>query len=268
MHTPLCNHAKGDPEEYAAAAEARNLKGIIFTCHNPGPNGFSPKVRMRPDQFDAYVAMVARARDAYRGRVDVRLGLECDYLPDMEDYLADLLQRADFHHVLGSVHPQLPYYRRRYDDGDARAMQRTYFQHLAQAAESGLFDTISHPDLVKNVYSEAWHIDQILDLIRETLDRIAAAGVAMELNTSGVHKRVREMNPNPTMLAEMRARHIPVVIGSDAHEPKRVAADFEQAFTLLEEAGYEHTSFFLERRRHTVPIAQARASLQGTPVTT
>lgn len=267
MHTPLCNHAKGDPEEYAAAAEARNLKGVIFTCHNPGPNGFSPKVRMRPDQFDEYVAMVERARDAYRGRVDVRLGLECDYLPDMEDYLADLLHRADFHHVLGSVHPQLPYYRRRYDDGDARAMQHTYFQHLAQAAESGLFDTISHPDLVKNVYSEAWRIDQILDLIRETLDRIAAAGVAMELNTSGVHKRVREMNPNPTMLAEMRARDIPVVVGSDAHEPKRVAADFDQAFTLLEEAGYEHTSFFLERRRRTVPIAQARASLQGTPVT-
>ena len=40
-HTPLCKHARGEPEEYAAVAEARGLKGIIFTCHCPLPDGIS-----------------------------------------------------------------------------------------------------------------------------------------------------------------------------------------------------------------------------------
>ncbi len=33
MHTPLCRHAKGEPEEYALMAEQRGLRGIVVTCH-------------------------------------------------------------------------------------------------------------------------------------------------------------------------------------------------------------------------------------------
>ncbi len=60
-HTPLCKHAIGEPEEYAEAAAARGLRGVIITCHNPMPAGFSPRVRMRADQLDDYVNLVARA---------------------------------------------------------------------------------------------------------------------------------------------------------------------------------------------------------------
>jgi hypothetical protein len=35
MHTPLCKHAWGEPEEYAQQALKAGLKGIIFTCHCP-----------------------------------------------------------------------------------------------------------------------------------------------------------------------------------------------------------------------------------------
>lgn len=262
MHTPLCKHASGQPEEYAAAAARRGLAGIVITCHNPGPSpDWSPQVRMSIDQFDEYVAMVARAREAWHGRVDVRLGLECDYLPGMETWIESLLNRAAYHHVLGSIHPQLDYYRDAYDHGDPVAFQQTYFDHLAQSAESGLFDTVAHPDLVKNVFPRAWHMDRLLDDVRRSLDRIAATGVAMELNTSGLHKRIREMNPNPTILTEMRLRDIPVVIGSDAHDPSRVGADFLPAMDLLAAAGYTQTSFFLDRQRHNVSLENARASL-------
>lgn len=263
MHTPLCKHAKGEPEEYAAAGAARGLAGIIFTCHNPGPTpDWSPKVRMGIEQFDEYIALVGRARAAWNGRLDIRLGLECDYLPGMESWLEGLLNRADFHHVLGSIHAPLTYYRNIFDHGDPLAFQQTYFDHLAQSAESGLFDTLAHPDLVKIVYPEEWRLDRLRDDVRRSLDRIAATGVALELNTSGLNKRVREMNPGPLMLAEMKARDIPVVLGSDAHEPGRVAADFLPALDMLEEAGYTAVSFFLDRQRHDVSLAAARASLQ------
>lgn len=264
MHTPLCKHASGEPEEYAASAAARGLAGIVFTCHNPGPSpDWSPQVRMDLDQLDEYIDIVAQAREAWHGRIDVRLGLECDYLPGLESWLAELLSRADFHHVLGSIHPQLDYYRDIYDHGDPFVYQQTYFDHLAQAAESGLFDTLAHPDLVKNVFPQDWRLDRLLDDVRRSLDRIAATGVAMELNTSGLQKRVREMNPNPTMLAEMQARAIPVVLGSDAHNPGRVAADFLPALDLLASAGYTQISYFLHRQRHDLSLTAARASLAG-----
>lgn len=264
MHTPLCKHAKGDPEDYAAVAEERGLKGIVITCHNPGPDkNFSSRVRMAPEELDEYVALVERARQAWHGRIDVRLGLECDYIPGMEPFLERLLGKADFHYVLGSIHPQLPYYREIYDDGDAQRLFETYFTHLAMAAETGLFDALAHPDLVKNVYHTQWSLDRVWDAMNASLDRIAQTGVAVELNTSGLHKTVREMNPNGRMLAEIGTRQIPVVVGSDAHEPRRVAADFGRAFDLLDEAGVAEISFYLDRQRHSIPIEAARASLNG-----
>ena len=260
-HTPLCTHAHGEPVEYAAAALERGLRGIIFTCHCPLPDRISHAVRMAPEQFDAYVALIADARERFAGRLDVRLGLESDYYPGVEPWLEKLHARVPLHHVLGSIHPQVPDYRSWYFRGDWFAYQQTYFDHLARSAESGLFDTLAHPDLIKNESPADWDFTRILPFIERALDRIAKTGIAMELNTSGVNKAIREINPSPTILRLMHARGIPVVIGADAHRPTRVADGYADALRTLHDAGYREVSFFLDRRRQSVPIAAALASL-------
>jgi histidinol-phosphatase (PHP family) len=251
-HTPLCKHAHGPPQEYAAAAEARGLKGIIFTCHCPLPDGISAGVRMSPEQYEDYVALVAEARAAFAGRVDVRLGLESDYYPGVEPWLEKLHARHPLHHVLGSVHMQVPEYRARFFRGDWFDYQQTYFQH---------YDTLAHPDLVKNEAPAEWDLRRIQPYIERALDRIAATGVAMELNTSGRQKTIPEFNPGLTQLGLMRARGIPVVLGADAHAARRVGADYGDALRTLQAAGYTEVSFFLDRQRQSVPISDALASL-------
>lgn len=268
MHTPLCKHAYGEPETYAAVAEEQGLKGIIVTCHNPINEPWGSRLRMRLEEFETYLAMVERARQAWAGRIDVRLGLESDYAPGMEPWLEDLHNRADFHYILGSVHPQLDEYKKRYFNGDVLAFQHTYFEHLAMAAETGLFDTLSHPDIIKIVHPNQWRLDPLLDHIGRCLDRVAATGIAMELNTSGLQKVPAEMNPGPAILTEMQRRNIPVVVGADAHVARRVAADFEKAFDMLQQAGYTQVSIFLNRERQDIDIDLARQSLRSSvPVT-
>lgn len=257
MHTPLCQHARGMPEAYAQAAGERGLDGIIMTCHNPMPEGYSAGTRMRGDQMDEYVAMVHAAREKMAGVVDVRLGLECDYLPEFEPWLEKQLAEGSFEYVLGSVHPQLKDYTRRYPRQSSVQFQKQYFELLAAAAETGLFHTLSHPDLVKKVEADHWNPEAILDHIKRCLDRIAATGTAMELNTAGhKNKPLNEFYPAPVILREMRRREIPVVIGSDAHDPHHVADAFPEALRYLAEAGYEHTHLFLGSQRFTVSIAE------------
>lgn len=260
MHTPLCRHALGGPEEYAAVAHKRGLAGIVVTCHNPWPNGYMSDSRMLEEEWSEYLAMVERAREACAGWCDVRAGVEADFWPGHEAAIAKLVESAPLHHVLGSVHPYGEYqdiYRR---EGDLK-FQEYYFEHLAQAAETRIFDTIAHPDLIKNMVPD-WYVKRIMPTIQRALDRIAATGVAMELNTSGLNKAVPEMNPGPEMLREMAIRGIPLVIGSDAHWPSRAAARWEEAMDNAEAAGYREISFFLNRQRQDVPISVARSSLR------
>jgi HisJ family histidinol phosphate phosphatase len=261
MHTPLCKHAEGQPEEYAEMALQRGLKGIVFTCHSPMPDNFWQEVRMAPEEFPEYVAMVDRATQTYAGKLDVRLGMETDYFPGFEWWAEKLNEQADFHHVLGSVHFFSPEYKAKFWKGDLMDFYRTYFRHVADSAETGLFDTLAHPDLVKNFYPDLYDFEKLQDTIEECLDRIAKTGVAMELNSSGIHKKYPELNPGPKMLSLMKARNIPVVIGSDSHSPRRVGADFHFAMDSLEEAGYQKISYFLNRKRYDVGISDVRNSL-------
>ena len=46
------------------------------------------------------------------------------------------------------------------------------------------------------------------------------------------------------------------------HIPDRVADGFEEALTLLLDAGFEQVSYFLNRKRYEIPIVDALASLK------
>jgi histidinol-phosphatase (PHP family) len=265
MHTPLCRHAVGQPEEYATVALSRGLTGITFTCHAPMPEGFHPEVRMSSEEFDDYVALVTRAAEAFRGQLDIRLGLESDWLPGMEKWLTALHQRAPLHHVLGSVHYFSDEYREMFFQDNVDEFCRTYFEQLADSAESGLFDTLAHPDLIKNFAPDEWQFEKYQDCIETALARIARTGVAMELNTSGLYKPYAEVNPGPDILSMMCDYQIPVVLGSDSHRPGRVAEFFDYALHLLEAVGYEKISYFVNRQRHDISIHEAHEILEKPP---
>lgn len=262
MHTPLCKHAWGEPEEYAQQALKAGLKGIIFTCHCPMPDGFWPTVRMSESEFDTYVALVQRAADAFKGKLDIRLGIESEYFPGYEDYISKLHQRAEFHYVLGAVHWQAKEYLNKFETGTIENFRRTYFDHLAKSAESGLYDCLAHPDLVKNYHPDSWCFAIVKNSVATALDRIAATGVAMELNTSGLNKSYSEMNPGNEMLRMMAERKIPIVVGSDSHRPIRVGEHFVTALNNLTEAGFEKVSYFLNRQRIDLKISDVLASLK------
>lgn len=264
-HTPLCKHAFGELDEYAAVALTRGFKGITFTCHCPLPDGFSSSVRMSPEQYEDYVSLIGATREKFGGKLDVRLGLESDFYPGVEPWLEELHARVPLSHVLGSVHYQVSDYRKIYYKNDVLAYQQLYYEHLALSAETGLYDTLAHPDLIKNESPLDWDFRRIQPYIERALDRIAATGVAMELNTSGVQKALSEMNPSPSQLLLMRERDIPVVIGADAHVPERVGDGYAKALNLLLDAGYSEVSFFIDRQRQTLPIAEAIASLRQAP---
>lgn len=257
VHTYLCKHADGDPEDYLAAATARGLPEICFTDHAPAPCGYDPKHRMMIDQVPTYHNILAGLpRD---GACKVRVGIEADYYPDCEQFLRPWLESQPFDLVMGSVHyiqgwgfdnpDNLPVW----ETVDVEQTWRRYFELVGRLAQSRLFDMVAHLDLPKKFGHRPRHA-ALVDAAKRALDQVAAAGMGIELNTSGLRRKVAEIYPAQAILELARARDIPICFGSDAHQPEEVGHAFDKAVRLARAAGYTACARFVKRRLSLVPL--------------
>lgn len=258
MHTPLCGHALGHPKQYAATAVRRGLGEIGFSEHNPMPEKFDDW-RMELEDFPAYLTMIEEARTAYPG-LPIRLGLECDFLPGKEAWIRELAGKADFDYLIGAVHYISPNWDvdnplklDRWKEQPVEETWSRYFHAVGQAAQSGLFDFLAHPDLVKKF----GHIPpgDLRPYYREALDALEASKMAIEVSTAGLRKEVGEIYPSVPFLQEAHRRGIPVLLSSDSHNPEEVGYEFQRALDLVRETGYRELTAFRKRQKIRIPIS-------------
>jgi histidinol-phosphatase (PHP family) len=204
--------------------------------------------------IEAYVDAVS---DAKRRGLPVKLGLEVDYEPGREDETRELLEPYPWDFLLGSVHfvDDLAV------DGEPRLIDavgteeawRRYFGVLGNAARSGLFDSLSHPDLVK-IFGRRPDRSVVHELHEQIADAVADSGTAIEVSSAGLRKPVGELYPDPALLAAFRARGVRATLASDAHQPSLVGKDFDLARELLRSAGYDTITVFELRESRQVPL--------------
>jgi histidinol-phosphatase (PHP family) len=247
-------------EPYVEAAQAAGVDEICFTEHvyyflQTRPLWHVPYHTERcAFDLDPYVTVILEAKQ--RG-LPVKLGLEVDYEPGREDDTRDLLSPYPWDFLLGSVHfidgLGVDGHPRLVDEVGVDAAWRRYFEELAAAAASGLFDSLAHPDLAK-VFGARPERALEEELHEQAVEAITATGVAVEVSTAGLRKPVGELYPHPHLLELCRAHGVPVTLGSDAHEAGLVGRDFDRAFELLRAAGYATITAFDGRRPRQVPF--------------
>ena len=255
MHTPLCHHAEGHPREYVEVAKQNGLDEIGFSDHNPMPEQFD-EWRMAPDDLTNYIDLIDEARQAHQDYT-IRIGLECDYIRGYENHIRELAQRHPFDYFIGSVHyiqdgwdVDNPHKLSRWEEFGVEDVWKMYFSCYRDAACSGLFDFLGHPDLVKKF--AYYPKGDLKRFYLETLDAIADHHMAIEMNTAGWHKEVKEVYPSFEFLEEAYKREIPILINSDAHHPSEVGRDFDKALKIAWQIGYREINRFIQRER--VPV--------------
>jgi histidinol-phosphatase (PHP family) len=207
------------------------------------------------DDLDDYCAFV-------REETDLRLGIEADFLAGPEDRMANLLEGRDWDYVVGSVHflKDNAVDMDRYDvwetgARDPDAVWRRYFETLGEAARSGMFDILAHPDLVKVWGSAAPLPDRDPRFYYElAMDGIAESDVAIEVSTAGLRKPVGEIYPAPAFLEMCLEAGRPVALSSDAHTPNDLAYRYEEALEYLDRLGVDRLAVFEGRQRRLEPI--------------
>lgn len=250
LHTPMCGHAVGEPKDYVEMALQRGLDEMGFSDHvilHVDRREYS----MRLDQLPRYVRRVETLQRLFP-KLPIKLGVEVDYSPGSVEKIRAVLRRHSFDYVLGSVHSMGDWffddnrYLAEYQRRDIDQVYEKYFRLVQEAALSGLFDIMAHPDLIKFGYKSK---DDPQSLYGETVEAFKEAGICVEVNTSGLRKPVREIYPNREFLKLCLENRIPVTLGSDAHQPKEAGQDLEKAISLLKSVGYKELTLFNERKR-------------------
>lgn len=257
MHTIFCKHAEGDVAEYVDAAQRKSLPEICFTDHVPAPDGYDPRNRMILDVFPEYERKVSAVQSS--ASPEVLFGLEGDYYEGGVEFLKTWLPKQKFDLVIGSIHYirdwgfDNPAERKIWDSVDVTQTWRDYFALVGKLADTRLFDVVAHLDLPKK-FGYRPSDKAVKEMAQPALDRIAAVGMGIELNTSGLRRPVKEIYPSPFLLDLAREREIPICFGSDAHSPRDVGYAFDQALKLARDVGYKECLRFRGRERKLVPL--------------
>ncbi len=207
------------------------------------------------DDLDAYCEFVRSA--------DLRLGVECDFVPGAEERTEELLAARDFDFVVGSVHFV--------GEGDAAVdhdgfdvwegeacpeeIWTRYFEAFGRCARSGLFDILAHPDLVK-VWGNGRPLPEgdLRRFYEPAVEAILAGGAAVELSTAGLRKPVGELYPARQFAELVVEAGVPFALSSDAHLPEQVGFAYDRAVDFLESLGVGEICVFEQRRRQLAPL--------------
>jgi histidinol-phosphatase (PHP family) len=193
-----------------------------------------------------------------------------DYVAGREDRIANLLDSYDFDYVIGSVH----FVRDSAVDydvwdiwesvGDPDRVWELYFTALAEAARSGLYDVLAHPDLVKVWGPQRPRPERDPRFHYEpAVEAIAESGIAVEVSTAGLRKPVGELYPSRAFAEMCLDAGAAFSLSSDAHVPEHIGFAYEVAVETMNDWGIAEVAVFEGRDRRLEPLGSPDAERVG-----
>ena len=246
-HTPLCNHAEGQLQDYILKAIEVGTKYFGFADH--APMNFDPTYRMKFSQMKKYEDEVLSLKDRFKDKIEILLGYEVDYIDGLVD---KKVLEADVDYLIGSVHFidrwgfDNPEFIGRYESEDIDEIWIKYFNAIEDMAKTGYFNIVGHLDLIK-VFKFMPNRD-ILDLAKNSLKAIKEANMALELNVAGYRKPIAEAYPSKDLLKYAYELDIPITFASDAHKPSQVGLFSNEIISLAKDIGYTKAVYFKNKK--------------------
>ncbi len=206
--------------------------------------------------MDEYVDLLQSAR---REGLPIKTGIEMDYIEGREPVIERIVQDYPWDFVLGSVHWigdwgfDLASMADEWDRRSVDQAYRDYFRLLGQAVQTGCFDSMSHPDLIKVMGHMP--VGDITDLYEGFAEQVSGqAGLCVEISSAGLRKPVGRLYPERPLLEACARRGISITTASDAHVVEDIGRDFDQVRDLAGSCGYREAMSFDRRRATPVPI--------------
>lgn len=218
VHTYRCGHASEDSDEaYVQAAIALGAESIVFTDHAPFPDDLFGN-RMRSVQLQEYISSLKSLKSRFKTSIDVRIGLEIEFLPSYLPYYFVLKDNADIDILMIGQHfyeTDAGYYS--FDLPDRSKEYRGLAEAICAGIETGFFTAVAHPDRIFRQQEETWTAE-MSELSKEIIDLARERHVLLEKNFCSMQQPLYYRSEFWKKVPEEE-----VIYGCDAHNVKELA---------------------------------------------
>lgn len=218
-HTYRCHHAKGADEDYVLSAIKNGYDTIGFSDHAPYifPKGHKSGFRMDCSEAQGYADSVRALKDKYKNEIDIKLGFEVEYYPELIEKELEFLKSFDYDYIILGQHftdnEYESYAKYSGNKTDSTAVLDKYISQVILGAKSGEFLYVAHPDLINFTGDR----DIYKSKMRYMASELKKLGVALEFNFLGFTDK--RNYPNKDFWEIVAELGNDTVIGLDAHNP-------------------------------------------------
>lgn len=211
---------------------------------------------------DIYQKAIERAKHKYRGKLDIRMGVELGMQPHLVRRYQELLNKYPFDFVIASSHlvqNRDPYYKEAFEGLTDQEAYRLYFEFILENVRlfHG-FDALGHLDYVVRYGREKakyYSYNFYSDVIDEILKELVTHNKALEVNSGGLRKKLGFPNPHPDIIRRYKELGGEMItIGADAHKPQHIGYGLEEIKSLLLDCGFEYYVQYKQRKPEFVRI--------------
>ena len=209
--------------------------------------------------LDEYIQTIEGFRSKLQGNLKINTGIEFGLQPHLIDEFTRVADNKNLDFIIGSTHCARG--RDPLNDNFFLGLTKdeaheVYFEETLKNAK--IFKEISvygHLDFIKR-YGRNVHRDfntinykKHWGIIEEILKTLIANNSGLEINTSAYRYGTSEPYPSDLILKKYRELGGELVtIGSDSHIASQLTKDFDRAYQLLKDCGFDYYTVFNRRK--------------------
>ena len=240
-HTERCHHASGSDEEYVKAAIKGGLELFGFSDHAPHHyrGDYISSVRMLPEGLSEYCASINALKEKYKGEIDIRIGLEMEYMPAFFEKDLALYRSCGVEYLVLAQHTigneSLPDKIDSYPEGEDKSRLTAYVNQCIAGMRTGVISYFAHPDFLNFTGDEDFYdseCDRLISVAKEM-------SIPLEINLLGLS--TGRHYPRERFFKRVAKNSHFAIIGRDAHSPDRVnkKEEIEAALRFADRCGVD-----------------------------
>ena len=262
IHSEFSIDASHSMEDMVKSAIDKKLKCICFTDHID-----LDSTNMHLDLkfiVDDYFKELRKVKYRYMSDIEILGGVELGLQPHLIQRYEHLVSKYNFDFVILSIHAinGMDIVRENiFQTYSQKEAIETYYNDLLYCVQNFKdYDVLGHIDFIdRYVHLQT---DEVLDLsiydsiyeqIAEILKIVIEDGKGIEVNTASLRHGLDYLNPKLTILEIYKELGGEILtLGSDAHFPKDVGADFRLAEKVIKSLGFKSIYVYRDRKKSQI----------------